>query len=91
MDTQCCFINSATCGIGAEIATTPLDTSSQLAAKACKPEAVTKPLRLSNKLLTVVPAARQIEVETAASLPIITVVYTIGGPVVYQRLSNQLA
>jgi hypothetical protein len=57
---------------------------------ACKSEAVTKSSRLSNKLLTFVPeAAQKKEVETAAPLPIITVVYTIGGPVVCQRLSNQ--
>ena len=53
---------------------------------ACKPEAVTKSSHLSNKLLTVVPeVAHKNEVETAAPLPIITVVYTFGGPVVYQR------
>jgi NADP-dependent 3-hydroxy acid dehydrogenase YdfG len=89
MNIQCCFTNGATNGIGAEIATTPSGANSQVAARACKPEAVTKALRFSNWLLAVAPdVARQDKIETEAPLPIIAVVFTVGGPVVYQRPSK---
>jgi hypothetical protein len=91
MNIQCCFTDGATYGIGAEIATTPSGASRRVAARACKPGAMTKALRFSNKLLAVAPeVARQDELEMGARLPFIAVVFTVGGPVVYQRPSHQL-
>jgi NADP-dependent 3-hydroxy acid dehydrogenase YdfG len=79
-------MNGATYGIGAEIATTSSGRGSQVAARAGNAEAVTKALRFSNRLLAVAPdVARQDEVEMAGPLPIIAVIFTVGGPVVYQH------
>ena len=62
------------------------------AATGRKPEAVTKtPGSLDNLLPVAVDVAPKDHVELAALLPAITVVFTVGGPVVYERGSDQFA
>jgi hypothetical protein len=89
MDTQFCFMNSATCGISAEIAPAPLDDSIKVAATGRKPAAVT-PI-FSDNLPVAADVTRKDQVEMAAPVPIIAVVFTVGGPVVYERGRHQLA
>jgi NAD(P)-dependent dehydrogenase (short-subunit alcohol dehydrogenase family) len=90
MTTKVCFITGATRGIGAEIAKAPLVDGNQVAATGRKPAAVTP--RFSDNLLPLAQdVTRKVKVEMAAQLPTIAVVFTVGGPVVYQRRSDQFA
>jgi hypothetical protein len=84
MSTQFCFINGATCEIGAKIATAPLTESNQIAATGRKRAAVTSSSENSPVALEV---ARNEQAEMAL-LPIIEVAFTIAGPLVYQQPSN---
>jgi hypothetical protein len=87
MTTNVCFINGAPCGIGAEIARLPLVDGYYVTDSGRKEEAAATP-HCSDNFLDV---ARRDKAETAAQLPIIAVVFTVGGPVVYQQLSHRLA
>jgi hypothetical protein len=87
MDTQFCFMNSGTCGISAEIVEAPLGDSIKVAATGRKPAAVTP--AFSDNLPVAPDVTRKNKVEMAAQLPIIAVVFTVGGPLVYQRSSDQ--
>jgi NADP-dependent 3-hydroxy acid dehydrogenase YdfG len=92
MATKVCCINGASCGIGAEIVKAPLVESNQVATSCRKPEGVTKVPRFSDDLIAVaLDVTRKDQVEMAAPVPIITVVFTVGGPVVYERGRHQLA
>jgi hypothetical protein len=77
MTTNVCFINGAPCGIGAEIASLPLVDCYNVKGSGGKAAAVTP--HCSDNFLDV---ARRDKVEMAAQLPIIAVVFTVGGPVV---------
>jgi NADP-dependent 3-hydroxy acid dehydrogenase YdfG len=91
MATKVCCNNGATCGIGAEIVTAPLVDGNQVAATCRKPEALTKAPRFSDDLLAVtLDVTRKDQVEMGAPVPIIAVVFTVGGPVVYERGRYQL-
>ena len=86
MATNVCFIKGATCGIGARIAEAPRVDGNQIAAAARRPEAVKSVLGFSDNLLPVaLEMTRKDHVEMAALLPIIAVVFTVGGPVVYEE------
>jgi short-subunit dehydrogenase len=84
MSTQFCFINGATYGIGAEIATAPRAQNNQIAATGRKPSAVTENSSVAKEV------ARNEQAEMAL-LPTIEVAFTIGGPLVYEQPSNQLS
>jgi hypothetical protein len=87
MDTQFCFLSGANCRIGAEIATAPLADSNQIAATCRKPAAVTSS---SENFPVALDVARKEPAEMAL-LPIIEVAFTVGGPLVNQRPSDQFA
>jgi NADP-dependent 3-hydroxy acid dehydrogenase YdfG len=90
MAREACFIDGATCGICPEIAKAPLADGNQLAATDCKAQAVTKASATSNNLLSVaLDVRRKEEVEVPELLPVITVVSTVGGPLIYRRPNAQ--
>jgi NAD(P)-dependent dehydrogenase (short-subunit alcohol dehydrogenase family) len=83
MATKVCFINRATRGIGAQIAKGRLSEGNQFAAIDRKSGPGTP--RPSDNLQPVAPElARRGQVEMAALLPSIAVVFTVAGPVVYE-------
>jgi NAD(P)-dependent dehydrogenase (short-subunit alcohol dehydrogenase family) len=90
MATKVCFINSATRGIGAQIAKAPLADGNRFAAIDRKSGSRTP--RPSDNLHPGAPElARKGQLEMAAPLPIIAVAFTVGGPVVYERRGDQFA
>jgi hypothetical protein len=92
MATKVCFIKEPICGIGAGIAKAPLVNGNQVAATVRKPEAVKRASRSFVNLLPVAPDATcKNQVEIAVRLPSIAVVFTVGGPVIYERRHNQFA
>jgi short-subunit dehydrogenase involved in D-alanine esterification of teichoic acids len=92
MATNVCFNKGATYGIGAELAKAPLVCANRVAATGYKPETATQgPGSLDNLLPVALDVTRKDQVEVAALLPTIAVVFTVGGPLVYKRRSDQLA
>ena len=83
MATEVCFVNGATLGIGPQIGQGRLAEGNQFAAIDRK--SVSKPLRLSDNLQPITPElAHRGQVEMAALLPSIAVVFAVAGPVVYE-------
>jgi hypothetical protein len=92
MATKVCFMTADTCHTGAETTTGSLVDYSQVADTGRKPEAVRKSSRSSDNLLSVtLDVRRNDQYKMAALRPIMTVVFTAGGPVVYERASAQFA
>ena len=90
MATQVSFINGATSGIGAQIAKGRPAQGNRFAALDRK--SGSKSPRLSDNLQPIAPElAHRGQVEMAALLPSIAVVFTIAGPVVTKRERHQLA
>ena len=86
MATKFCFISGATCGIGAEIAKTPLDDGNRLEATSRKRAAVLP--HCSAFPAGSLDVERRDQVEMMALLPFSAVVFTVGGPVVYEWTKN---
>jgi hypothetical protein len=92
MSTKVCLIKNAGGAIRAEMAKAPLAERNQVAATCRKREPVKRaPGCLVNVLPVGPDATRRDQVEIAARLPNIAVVFTVGGPVVYERRSDQFA
>lgn len=92
MSTKVCLIKNAGCAIRAEMAKAPLAERNQVAATCRKREPVKRaPGCLVNVLPVGPDATRRDQVEIAARLPNIAVVFTVDGPVVYERRSDQFA
>ena len=92
MTTKVCFITCASRGIGAEIAKATRVDGNQLAAVGRKPEIVTKALDSADYLMpATLDVTRADQIEVAPLLPIISVAFTVGGPLVYQLRSDQFA
>jgi hypothetical protein len=92
MTTEVCFFRGATCGSDAEIAKAPLFNSNRVALTGRQPVAASRSSNTSEDLLPVtVNVTRKDPVKTAALVPIIEVVFTVGGPVVYERTNEQFA
>ena len=92
MTTRVSFIKGATCGIGAGIAKAPGVDGNQIAATGRKPETVSKaPATSDNLLCLALEVRRKDQVEVPALLPIIALVFTVGGPLVYQGRNDQFA
>jgi hypothetical protein len=87
MATQFCLMNGPACGVGADIA---LVHASHVTATHRESVAGTKALPSSDNLIPLTHnAARKDQVELAA-LPMIALVFTVAGPLVYERGSGQL-
>jgi hypothetical protein len=81
MDRKVSFTNSAICGISAETAKAPSVEGAQVAA-APKPKAARGTL---NYFLSVaLDVTRKDQSEVSPLLPSLAVVFTVGGPLVYQ-------
>ena len=92
MTTEVCISRGVTCGSDAEIAKAPLFNSNRVALTGRQPVAASRSSNTSDDPLPVsVHVTGQDRGETAALVPIIEVVFTIGGPVVYERPSEQFA
>ena len=92
MTTRVSFIKGATCGIGAGIAKAPGVDGNQIAATGRKPETATKaPATLRNRHPVALEVACKDQVQVPALLPVVALVFTAGGPLVYQPPSHQLA
>jgi hypothetical protein len=92
MSTKVCLIKNASCAIRAEMAKAPLAERNQVAATCRKRQPVKRaPGYLVNVLPVALGATRKDQVQMAARLPNIAVVFTVGGPVVYERRSDQFA
>ena len=89
MTTEVCFIFGATCGSDAEIAKAPLFNSNRVALTGRQPVAASRSSNTSDDLLPVpVNVTGKDPLKTAALAPIIEVVFTVGGPVVYERTNE---
>jgi hypothetical protein len=90
MDTRVNSIKSASCGISAVIAKAPLVGRNQGCSHRSKPDAVTKtPATLDNLLPVAMDVTRKDQDEVAALLPTVALVFTVGGPLVYQGRDHQ--
>jgi hypothetical protein len=86
MTTKVCFTNGTPCRIGAEIANAPLVDCYHVAGSGRKAAAVT-PHRSDNFL----DVSRKDKIELPALLPTVAVVFTVGGPLVYQGRVDKFA
>ena len=92
MTTEVCFFRGGTCGSDPEIAKAPLFNSNRVALTGRQPVAASRSSNTSDDFLPVpVNLTRKDPVKTAALVPIIEVVFTVGGPVVYERTNEQFA
>ena len=92
MTTKVCFITCASPGIGAEIAKATRVDGNQVAAVDRKPEIVTKAPGSADYLMpATLDGTHADQIEVAPLLPIISVAFTVGGPLVYQLRSDQFA
>jgi NADP-dependent 3-hydroxy acid dehydrogenase YdfG len=83
MAVEVCFIAGATCGTDTEIAKTRLCDGHRVETTGRKPADVTS--YSSAFLAGTLDVERKDQLEMAAVLPIIAVVFTVGGPVVYEQ------
>ena len=92
MTTEFCFTNGATCRIGAEIAKASLFDGNRVGPAGRKPLAISRSSNIADNLLPVtLNVTRKDQTEIPVPEPIIAVVFTVGGPVVYERTNEQFA
>jgi NADP-dependent 3-hydroxy acid dehydrogenase YdfG len=92
MATEFCFTTGAACGIGAQIAKASLIAGNRVGPAGRKPLALRRSSNIADNLFPVtLNVTRTDQAEMAAPEPIIAVVFTVGGPVVYEPTNEQFA
>jgi hypothetical protein len=92
MATEFCFTTCAACGLSAEIAKASLVAGNRVTSAGRKPLPLRRSSNIADNLFPVtLNVTRTDQAEMGAPEPIIAVVFTVGGPVVYEPTNEQFA